>query len=194
MRVAQAPYGCNHALCFGWGGSSSLALQNIRKPSGAIIWARREGGIRKWSTESKRAWDVAPPRRSEPTGGGSGDLPKERFRASSITSGVSLLASHGTVVLARTSFSTRSKSKLASNQRSAASSKPWRWSRKRRTPCNSRNDSYSQKPQPFVMKYIAFFIFLSLIVISGCSALQNSEKFYRDHPRGPINWREYLDW
>ena len=36
------------------------------------------------------------------------------------------------------------------------------------------------------------FIFLLLVVISG-SVLQNSERFYRDHPRGPINWREYED-
>src|SRR6266498_3020048 len=56
------------------------------------------------------------------------------------------------------------------------------------------NKLCSQKaPQQLIMKYIAFFIFLSLIVISGCSVLQNSETFYRDHPRGPINWREYLD-
>jgi GAF domain len=27
----------------------------------------------------------------------------------------------------------------------------------------------------------------------GCSVLRNSERFYRDHPRGPINWREYED-
>ena len=38
-----------------------------------------------------------------------------------------------------------------------------------------------------------FFIFLLLVVISGCSVLQNSERFYRDHPQGPINWREYED-
>ena len=43
------------------------------------------------------------------------------------------------------------------------------------------------------VKYIKFFIFLLLVVISGCSVLQNSERFYRDHPRGPINWRDYED-
>ena len=44
------------------------------------------------------------------------------------------------------------------------------------------------------VKYIKFFILLLLVVISGCSVLQNSETFYRDHPRGgPINWREYED-
>ena len=37
------------------------------------------------------------------------------------------------------------------------------------------------------------FIFLLLVVISGCSVLRNSERFYRDHPRGLINWREYED-
>ena len=43
------------------------------------------------------------------------------------------------------------------------------------------------------VKYMKFFIFLLLVVISGCSVLQNSERFYRDHPRGLINWREYED-
>jgi hypothetical protein len=43
------------------------------------------------------------------------------------------------------------------------------------------------------MKFIRFFIFLLLLVISGCSALQNSETFYRDHPPGPIRWHEYED-
>jgi hypothetical protein len=44
------------------------------------------------------------------------------------------------------------------------------------------------------VKYIRFFIFLLLLVISGCSsALQNSETFYRDHPPGPIRWHEYED-
>ncbi len=43
------------------------------------------------------------------------------------------------------------------------------------------------------VKYIKFFIFLLFVVISGCSELQNSERFYRDHPRAPINWREYED-
>ena len=43
------------------------------------------------------------------------------------------------------------------------------------------------------VKYIRFFIFLLLLVISGCSVLQNSETFYRDHPPGPIRWHEYED-
>jgi len=41
------------------------------------------------------------------------------------------------------------------------------------------------------VKYIRFFIFLLLLVISGCSSvLQNSETFYRDHPPGRIHWHE----
>ena len=43
------------------------------------------------------------------------------------------------------------------------------------------------------VKYIRFFIFLLLLVISGCSVLQSSETFYRDHPPGPIRWHEYED-
>ena len=46
----------------------------------------------------------------------------------------------------------------------------------------------------YCVKYIRFFIFLLLLVISGCSSvLQNSETFYRDHPPGPIRWHEYED-
>src|SRR4029077_7745894 len=46
----------------------------------------------------------------------------------------------------------------------------------------------------YTMKYIRLFIFLLLLVISGCSSvLQNSATFYRDHPPGPIRWHEYED-
>lgn len=32
-----------------------------------------------------------------------------------------------------------------------------------------------------------------LITLSGCSSVtSNSEQFYQDHPRGRINWREYM--
>jgi uncharacterized protein YceK len=32
-----------------------------------------------------------------------------------------------------------------------------------------------------------------LITLSGCaSVMSNSERFYQDHPRGRINWREYM--
>jgi hypothetical protein len=41
------------------------------------------------------------------------------------------------------------------------------------------------------MKKIALFIFLLLTVVSGCSVLVNSERFYGDRPPRPINWREY---
>jgi uncharacterized protein YceK len=43
------------------------------------------------------------------------------------------------------------------------------------------------------MKKIALFVLVLMTVISGCSSLiSNSETFYRDMPRRPINWREYL--
>ena len=41
------------------------------------------------------------------------------------------------------------------------------------------------------MKMIALFIFLLATVLSGCSVLVNSEKYYRDRPPSPINWHEY---
>ena len=55
--------------------------------------------------------------------------------------------------------------------------------------------AHSRKSSGVVtVKYIRFFIFLLLLVISGCSSvLQNSETFYRDHPPGPIRWHEYED-
>jgi uncharacterized protein YceK len=43
------------------------------------------------------------------------------------------------------------------------------------------------------MKEIALFMFLLITVVSGCSSvISNSESFYKDIPRRPINWREYL--
>jgi hypothetical protein len=39
------------------------------------------------------------------------------------------------------------------------------------------------------MKKIALFIFLLVTTVSGCSVLANSERFYRDNPRRPIDWR-----
>jgi hypothetical protein len=34
---------------------------------------------------------------------------------------------------------------------------------------------------------------LLMIAVCGCSSvISNSESFYRDMPRRPINWREYL--
>jgi hypothetical protein len=41
------------------------------------------------------------------------------------------------------------------------------------------------------MNRIAVSIFLLAIVVSGCSVLANSERFYRDRPPRAINWREY---
>jgi hypothetical protein len=47
--------------------------------------------------------------------------------------------------------------------------------------------------QKLTMMKIALFICLLITVVSGCSSvMNNSESFYRDIPRRPINWREYL--
>ena len=36
-------------------------------------------------------------------------------------------------------------------------------------------------------------IVLLIAVMSGCSSeLNNSERFYQEHSRGRINWREYM--
>jgi len=36
-------------------------------------------------------------------------------------------------------------------------------------------------------------IVLLIAVMSGCSSvINNSERFYQEHPRGRINWREYM--
>jgi hypothetical protein len=43
------------------------------------------------------------------------------------------------------------------------------------------------------MKKIALSVFLLVVLISGCSVLANSERFYRDRPPRAINWREYSD-
>jgi len=43
------------------------------------------------------------------------------------------------------------------------------------------------------MRNFALFIVLLITVASGCSSvISNSERFYQDRPRRPINWREYL--
>ena len=39
----------------------------------------------------------------------------------------------------------------------------------------------------------ALAIILLITLISGCSSvISNSENFYKDIPRRPINWREYM--
>jgi len=40
---------------------------------------------------------------------------------------------------------------------------------------------------------IIFMLLLLMNLVSGCSAvLANSESYYQNQPRRPINWREYL--
>jgi hypothetical protein len=47
--------------------------------------------------------------------------------------------------------------------------------------------------QELTIMKIALFICLLITPVSGCSSvINNSENFYRDIPRRPINWREYL--
>ena len=47
--------------------------------------------------------------------------------------------------------------------------------------------------QIFCTTKTVLFLILVIGVIPGCSsAISNSESFYRDIPRRPINWREYL--
>jgi hypothetical protein len=41
------------------------------------------------------------------------------------------------------------------------------------------------------VKKIALFTLLWVTLVSGCSAIANSERFYRERPSRPINWREY---
>jgi len=44
-----------------------------------------------------------------------------------------------------------------------------------------------------LMKKTVLSIVLLITVLSGCSSvISNSERFYNDRPRRPINWREYM--
>lgn len=40
-------------------------------------------------------------------------------------------------------------------------------------------------------KKSSWLFFLTMTVLSGCSVLYNSARFYQDIPVRPINWREY---
>ena len=43
------------------------------------------------------------------------------------------------------------------------------------------------------MMRIGLSIILLITLVSGCSSvISNSENFYKDIPRRPINWREYM--
>ena len=43
------------------------------------------------------------------------------------------------------------------------------------------------------MTKISLFILLLMTIVSGCSlAISNSESYYQNIPRQPINWREYM--
>ncbi len=44
-----------------------------------------------------------------------------------------------------------------------------------------------------VIEKTVLSIVLLITVLSGCSSvISNSESFYKDKPRRPINWREYM--
>jgi len=43
------------------------------------------------------------------------------------------------------------------------------------------------------MLNLGLSIILLITLVSGCSSvISNSENFYKDIPRRPINWREYM--
>ena len=53
--------------------------------------------------------------------------------------------------------------------------------------------SVGERDKEVAMKKITLLILLLLTVVSGCSsAISNSESYYRNIPRQPINWREYM--
>ena len=43
------------------------------------------------------------------------------------------------------------------------------------------------------MKKIVLLTFLLITMLSGCSVLANSDRYYREHPQGLDNWREYTE-
>lgn len=45
--------------------------------------------------------------------------------------------------------------------------------------------------QELTRRKAGWLLFLSVHLISGCTVLNNSVKFYQDQPRRAINWREY---
>ena len=53
---------------------------------------------------------------------------------------------------------------------------------------------YVQKHDKKLMNAkITMFILLLMTIVSGCSlAISNSESYYQNIPRQPINWREYM--
>jgi hypothetical protein len=40
-------------------------------------------------------------------------------------------------------------------------------------------------------KKSSWLFFLTMTILSGCSVLYNSARFYQDIPARPFNWREY---
>jgi len=43
------------------------------------------------------------------------------------------------------------------------------------------------------LRNLTLIILLLMTALSGCaSVISNSERYYRDIPREPINWNEYL--
>ena len=60
----------------------------------------------------------------------------------------------------------------------------------KKTQCGRNNQP--TRELPLIMKKV-LSIMLLIGVLSGCSSvISNSEGFYKDRPRRPINWREYM--
>jgi hypothetical protein len=50
-----------------------------------------------------------------------------------------------------------------------------------------------KRDKELTMTKISLFILLLMTIVSGCSlAISNSESYYQNIPRQPINWREYM--
>jgi hypothetical protein len=50
-----------------------------------------------------------------------------------------------------------------------------------------------ENDEDFFVKKLASIAFLLAVLVSGCSVLANSERFYRDHPLTDIYFHEYND-
>ena len=50
-----------------------------------------------------------------------------------------------------------------------------------------------ERDKEFMFKKITLIILLLMTVVSGCASVNSkSENYYRNIPREPINWREYM--
>jgi hypothetical protein len=61
------------------------------------------------------------------------------------------------------------------------------------TPPNGPDGPDLSEDRNFSVRQLASIVFLLVIMVSGCSVFENSERFYRDHPLTDIYWHEYND-